>query len=88
MSTSQIEAAGITRKETRSNERTRTDCESKKTRKAQGERCEIRSLRGEGSHGILSVDRRKTTVKDRKREIGAGLLRQMLADLGIDRDEL
>lgn len=43
---------------------------------------------GKGSHGILSVDRRKTTVKDRKREIGAGLLRQMLKDLGIDLDEL
>ena len=34
---------------------------------------------GSGSHG--------TTVKDRKKEIGKGLLNKMLADLGIDRDD-
>lgn len=30
---------------------------------------------------------RKTTVKDRKKEIGKGLFSKMLADLGIDEDE-
>ena len=30
---------------------------------------------------------RRTTVKDRKKEIGKGLLNKMLADLGIDREE-
>ena len=30
---------------------------------------------------------RRTTVKNRKKEIGKGLLNKMLADLGIDRDD-
>lgn len=42
---------------------------------------------GTGSHGTLYAGDRKTTVKDRKKEIGKGLLAKMLADLGIDRDE-
>ena len=40
-----------------------------------------------GSHGTLYVGDRKTTVKDRRKEIGKGLLAKMLADLGIDRKE-
>ena len=43
---------------------------------------------GPGSHGTLYAGARKTTVKDRRKEIGRGLLGKMLADLGIDRDEL
>lgn len=42
---------------------------------------------GAGSHGTLYAGDRKTTVKDRKKEIGKGLLVKMLADLGIDRDD-
>ena len=55
---------------------------------------------GTGSGGTLRRFRRtrfawaalcrreqRTTVKDRKKEIGKGLLNKMLADLGIDRDE-
>ena len=42
---------------------------------------------GPGSHGTLYAGDRKTTVKDRKKEIGKGLLAKMLADLGIDRNE-
>ena len=42
---------------------------------------------GAGSHGTLYAGRRKTTVKDRKKEIGKGLLHKMLADLGIDRND-
>ena len=42
---------------------------------------------GTGSHGTLYAGERKTTVKDRKKEIGKGLLAKMLADLGIDRDD-
>ncbi len=42
---------------------------------------------GAGSHGTLYAGDRKTTVKDRRKEIGKGLLGKMLADLGIDRDE-
>ena len=42
---------------------------------------------GPGSHGTLYVGDRKTTVKDRRKEVGKGLLGKMLVDLGIDRDE-
>ena len=42
---------------------------------------------GPGSHGTLYVGDRKTTVKDRKKEIGRGLLARMLADLGISRED-
>ena len=40
-----------------------------------------------GSHGTLYAGARRTTVKDRKKEIGKGLLNKMLADLGIDRED-
>ena len=42
---------------------------------------------GAGSHGTLYAGTRRTTVKDRKKDIGKGLLAKMLADLGIDRDD-
>ena len=42
---------------------------------------------GAGSHGTLYAGDRKTTVKDRRKEIGKGLLAKMLADPDIDRDE-
>ena len=42
---------------------------------------------GAGSHGTLFAGKRKTTVKDRKKEIGKGLLAKMLTDLGIDGDD-
>ena len=42
---------------------------------------------GPGSHGTLYVGARRTTVKDRRKEIGTGLLRKMLADLRIDQDQ-
>ena len=42
---------------------------------------------GAGSHGTLYVGNRKTTVKDRRKEIGKGLLNKMLADLGIPKNE-
>ncbi len=42
---------------------------------------------GSGSHGTLHVGDHKTTVKDRRKEIGKGLLAKMLSDLGIDRED-
>lgn len=42
------------------------------------------SHRGKGSHGTLYYGRAFTRVKDRKAEIGKGLLAKMLDDLGID----
>ena len=41
-----------------------------------------------GSHGTLWLRDRKTTVKDRKKETGPGLLAKTLDDLGIKKDEL
>jgi predicted RNA binding protein YcfA (HicA-like mRNA interferase family) len=38
---------------------------------------------GKGSHARLYYGDRFTTVKNRKHEIGPGLLRKMLADLGL-----
>ena len=42
---------------------------------------------GPGSHGTLYVGNRKTTVKDRKKEIGKGLLGKMFSDLGIEKGD-
>jgi predicted RNA binding protein YcfA (HicA-like mRNA interferase family) len=44
--------------------------------------------RGKGSHRILYMGARRTTVKDPKQELGKGLLRQMCRDLGITLSEL
>ena len=44
--------------------------------------------RGKGGHGTLSYGRRKTIVKDRRKEVGAGLLAKMLRDLGLTLDDL
>lgn len=43
---------------------------------------------GKGSHGTLRYDGRKTTVKDRKKEIGAGLLGTMLDQLGLTKYDM
>ncbi len=43
---------------------------------------------GKGSHGTLYYGARKTTVKDRKNEIGPGLLSAMLEQLGLTRADL
>ena len=44
--------------------------------------------RGKGSHGTLYYGNRKTILKDRKKEIGSGLLSKMLADLGLDKNDI
>jgi mRNA interferase HicA len=44
--------------------------------------------RGKGSHAPLYFGVRFTIVKDRKKEIGPGLLKKMLTDLGIAREDL
>jgi len=43
---------------------------------------------GKGSHATLFYGRQKTTLKDPKKEIGAGLPRAMLNDLGLTRGDL
>lgn len=44
--------------------------------------------RGKGSHGTFYFGNRRTTVKDRKKEIGEGLLSKMLDELGLTRDDI
>jgi predicted RNA binding protein YcfA (HicA-like mRNA interferase family) len=43
---------------------------------------------GKGSHGRLYFGGRFTTLKDRKKEIGPGLLKAMLAQLGLTKQDL
>ena len=43
---------------------------------------------GKGSQGRLYFGERFTTVKDRKKEIGPGLLKAMLDQLGLTKDDL
>jgi len=43
---------------------------------------------GKGSHGTLYYGNRFTLMKDRKKEIGPGLLAKMLRDLGLTRGDL
>lgn len=44
--------------------------------------------RGKGSHGRLYYGERFTTLKDRKKEIGPGLLSAMVDQLGLRKDDL
>ena len=43
---------------------------------------------GKGSHGRLYYGNRFTTLKDRKKEIGPGLLGAMLGQLGLTKADL
>lgn len=43
---------------------------------------------GKGSHGRVWLGEAYTTLKDRKKELGPGLLKAMCDDLGIAVDEL
>ena len=40
-------------------------------------------LRGKGSHAVLYYGSRRTTLKDRRKELGTGVLREMLRQLGL-----
>ena len=46
------------------------------------------SSHGKGSHGRLYYGDRFTTLKDRKKEIGPGLLNAMLDQLGLTKYDL
>ena len=43
---------------------------------------------GKGSHGRLHFGSRFATIKDRRKEIGAGLLAAMLRQLGLSRNDI
>ena len=49
---------------------------------------QLDEAKGKGSHAVLTVGNRSTTIKDRKKEIGKGLLRSILKQLGIDPKDL
>lgn len=49
---------------------------------------EYESRYGKGSHGQLLFGDRLTTIKDLRKEIGPGLLGDMLKQLGIKKDDL
>ena len=44
--------------------------------------------RGKGSHGRLYYGDRFTTIKDRKKELSASLLAEMLAQLELSKEEV
>jgi len=60
----------------------------RKLAKEQGVKVSVEKQRGKGSHGTLYFGDKRTTLKDRKKEIGAGLLGSMLDDLGIDKKDI
>ena len=55
--------------------------------------CEVLPVRletrlGKGSHARLYFGEKFTTLKDRRKEIGEGLLSAMLRQLGLNRQDL
>lgn len=56
--------------------------------KAQGVAVRFDKRRGKGSHGTVYYGSRKTTVKDLRKEIGAGLFNAMLRQLGLTKADL
>lgn len=60
----------------------------KKLGRERGVKVVFEKSHGKGSHGTLWLGNRKTTVKDRKKEIGQGLLGEMLRQIGLTRRDL
>ena len=56
--------------------------------RARGVAVRFESRPGKGSHGRLFFGERFATVKDRRKEIGAGLLAAMLRQLGLNLKDL
>lgn len=60
----------------------------RKLAKQYGVTVTIEKHHGKGSHATLYFGDNRTTIKDRKKEIGKGLLNSMLDDLGINKDDI
>lgn len=60
----------------------------KRLGRTRGASVRFESRPGKGSHGRLHYGDRFTTVKDRKKEIGKGLLAEMIKQLGLTPDDL
>ena len=56
--------------------------------KARGVEVQLEKRYGKGSHATLYYGDKKTTVKDRRKEVGAGLLNAMLKQLGLSKKDL
>lgn len=60
----------------------------RRLRRERGVAVRFESRLGKGSHGRLYYGERFTTLKDRRKEVGAGLLSAMLSQLGLRREDL
>jgi mRNA interferase HicA len=60
----------------------------KRLARQRGLEFEYEPRHGKGSHGQLLFGDRLTTVKDPKKEIGPGLLHDMLKQLGLTKEDL
>ncbi len=60
----------------------------KRLGKRRGVEVRFEKRHGKGSHGTLYYGEHKTTVKGRKKEIGEGLLRAMLKQLGLSKKDI
>jgi len=55
--------------------------------RSRGLKVEMDEKRGKGSHATVFLGDRYTVLKDRKKELGKGLLRAMLSDLGVSPED-
>jgi mRNA interferase HicA len=63
----------------------------RRLRKLGQERCvtvRLDEIKGKGSHAVLHYGSQRTTLKDRRKEIGPGLLRAMFRQLGLNPRDL
>jgi predicted RNA binding protein YcfA (HicA-like mRNA interferase family) len=60
----------------------------RKLGKAEGVEVRLEKRHGKGSHATLYYGDKKTTVKDRKKEVGPGLLNAMLKQLGLTKKDI
>jgi mRNA interferase HicA len=60
----------------------------KRCGRARGVAVAFDARHGKGSHGRLYFGSQFTTLKDRRKEIGPGLLAKMLKDLGLTRSDI
>jgi mRNA interferase HicA len=60
----------------------------RKLGKQRGLTVRIDKKRGRGSHFTLYFGDNQTIMKDRTKEIGSGLLKKLLDNLGLSRDDI
>jgi len=60
----------------------------KKAGNRQGLAIRIDRKRGRGSHFTLYFGNKRTIMKDRTKEIGPGLLKKILANLGLQKKDI